>query len=110
MAERAGPGIVRKQPLERLKAGIDPVIVPGGDRGLVVAQRMRQVAQNPQIVDWVDVASDDFGERAHPCAIGRFPGQQGRIGISLVEIFDDRERLDERPAAVHRGSAPSLAG
>ncbi len=108
MAERAFPGIAHKQPLERLKAGIDPVIVPSRDRGLVVVQRMRQVAQHPKIVDRMNVAGDDLGQRTHPRALGRVARKQRRIGINLVEIFDDRQRLDERPAAIIEGRHQAL--
>ena len=71
MAERAGPGILREQRLERLKPCGDPMIVPFCDRRLVMAKLSHQIAQHPQIVDRVDVAGDDVGERPNPRPIGR---------------------------------------
>jgi hypothetical protein len=50
--------------LERLEPRGDPMIVPIGDRRLVMAELVDQVAQHAQIVDRVDIAGDDLGERA----------------------------------------------
>ena len=66
----AGPGISREQRLERLKPRGDPMIVPLCDRRFVLAEFSHQVTQYAQIVDRVDVAGDDVGERTNPRPVG----------------------------------------
>src|SRR5262245_33396464 len=51
VAELAGPPVAGKQAFERAKAAADPVVVPGLDCRLVVAERPAQIAQYAQIVD-----------------------------------------------------------
>src|SRR5437667_12887847 len=71
MAEAAGPGIRREEPFERLKARIDPVIVPDCDVAFVTTKGVREIAQNPQIVDRVDVAGDNLDSPAYPRSVRR---------------------------------------
>ncbi len=100
MAEAAGPGILREKLFERPKPCIDPVIVPSRDVAFVAAEGVREIAQNPQIVDGVDVAGDNLGEPANPRPVRRVLRQQGRIGICLIEILDDRQGLDQGSAII----------
>ena len=92
VAERAGPGISRKQ---RLDAPETPRRSNDCTSFAIAASSWpsssREVAQYAQIVDRVDVAGDDIGERADPRPIGRVFWQQRRLRIELVEIFDDRQ-------------------
>jgi hypothetical protein len=108
VAEPASPRILRKQLFERLKASGNPVVVPARNRGLVMAERVGKVAQHPQIIDRMDVAGDNLCERADPSPIGRVLSQQGRLGIGLVEILDDRQRLDQCPVAIYQRRYQSL--
>jgi len=41
----------------------------------------------------MDVGGRDQRQRAHPRPIDRFPGQQRRLGMGLLEVFQDGERL-----------------
>ena len=50
----------------------------------------------------MDVAGDHLGERAHMGACDRIGRQQRRLGMDLVEILDDGERLDQHVAVVER--------
>ena len=69
---------------------------------------MRQVAQDPQIVDWMNIASDNLGERTHPRAIRGIPRQKWRIGVGLIEIFDDCQRLNQSSLTVLQGRHQAL--
>src|ERR1700733_7936076 len=75
------------------------MIVPGVDRTLFLVQLVLQVAQRADIVEWMDVAGDEVGERARLGASDRVLGQQRRLGLRLGEIFDDGERLQQMLAA-----------
>ncbi len=76
------------------------MIVPNLDRRLVVAERPVQIAQHPQIVDRMNIAGDDGRQRPYASPIFWVARQQWRHGVGLVEILDDRQRLDEH-SAVH---------
>src|SRR5438270_1127781 len=43
----------------------------------------------------MNVAGDDVSEPTNPCPACRLARQQRRFGICLVEIFEDRQRLDQ---------------
>ena len=60
---------------------------------------MLQVAQRAGIVERMDVAGDEVGERARLGAPDRVLGQQRRLGLRLIQIFDDGERLQQMLAA-----------
>src|SRR5579864_233631 len=47
----------------------------------------------------MDIAGDKVGERAHLGPRDRVLGQQRRLGLRLIEIFDDGERLQQTLAA-----------
>ena len=79
-----------EQRLERLKSRGDPMIVPLGDRRLVMAEFSHQVTQHAQIIDRVDVAGDDVGERPNPRPVGGLLWQERWLGVELVEVFQDR--------------------
>ncbi len=49
-----------------------------------------------------------LAHRPHLRALDRAHRQEGRIGIDLVEIFEDRRRLDEHGAADIEGRHPML--
>jgi len=87
-----------------------PKLAP--DRRRVVTERIGEIAKNAQIVDRMDVAGDELRDSAHARAVGGVAGQQRRLGVGFVEIFDDRERLRkdlsillerrDQPLRVHR--------
>jgi hypothetical protein len=86
--------------LHHLQTNFDPVPVPGVLGVLAGAEFLDQVTQHPQVVEWVDLAGDVLGQRAHPRAAQRIGGHQRRLGVDLVEVLDDRHRLRERGRAV----------
>ena len=62
--------------------------------------RLHQVAQHAQVVQRVDLAGDVQRQRAHARAAQRVGRQQRRLGMGLVEVLDDRQRLREHVLAV----------
>jgi hypothetical protein len=86
--------------LDGRKAGLDPVAVPGVDRLLVLVHAVAEILQDPQVVERVDVAGHRLGDRPDAGARHGIGRQQRRIGVDLVEILDDGERLGEDVAAV----------
>ena len=47
----------------------------------------------------MDVAGDDLRQRTHMRTLERIGGKKRRLGLDLVEILNDRERLREHVAA-----------
>src|SRR6266581_3989115 len=47
----------------------------------------------------MNVAGNDRGERTHASPAIGVAGQERRLGICLVEVFDDRQRLDQHLVA-----------
>src|SRR5262249_18755211 len=82
------------QGLERLESFRDPMMVPGVDGALFLVHRALEVAQGADVVERVDIASDDLRERSRPRSRNRVLRQERRVGMGLVEIVDDRERLN----------------
>jgi hypothetical protein len=108
VAEATAFRLARQKLFKSPKPRVDPVVVPDRENLLVVAQPPVQATQNPQIVERVDIAGDDLGERANPRPIRRPVGQEGRFGMGFVEIFDDRQRLNEDLPAVLDGGDEAL--
>src|SRR5215471_4895694 len=94
IGRRADHGFHRGEALE------NPVVIPGVDLGLVLTKLVLEVAQRSHIVERVDVAGDHLGERAHLRPLDGVARQQRRLGMDFVEIFDDRERLNEHVAGI----------
>ena len=66
--------------------------------GLVVF--FLDVVQYAQILYRVDLAGDDQRHASHQRAVGRIARQQRRLGIFLIKILDDGERLGQNSSAV----------
>src|SRR5215217_1501649 len=80
--------------------------LPRVDGGLLLAERALEVAQHADVVQRVDVAPDQRANSAYPRAGERISGQKWRLGVSLLQIFQDGWRLDQhRPAEVKRRHA-----
>src|SRR3546814_5939563 len=45
------------------------------------------------MVDWMDITGDDLGHASDLGPLDGVSGDQGRIGIDLIQIFDDRQAL-----------------
>ena len=95
-AERVGART--DQRLERLEALYHPVTIPVVGLGLRVLERAFEIVQRHEIVQRMDVAGDDLREGAHLRALDRVGGEERGLGVDLVEIFDDRERLEQHLA------------
>ena len=74
------------------------MMVPGVDRTLLLVHFALEVTQRSDIVERMDIAGDDVGERANLGPRDRIFRQQRRIGLRLLKIFDDGERLDQHVA------------
>src|SRR5262252_1634734 len=98
--ERIGSG--PDQLLDRFEAGDDPVTVPFLDRALVRLEGVAQIGERSGIVERVDVAGDDLRYGAYPRPFDRVLRQQRRVGVDLIEIFDDGKRLQQHVAIVQR--------
>ena len=73
-------------------------MIPGVDRALLLVHLALEIAQRADIVERMDIAGDDLRQRPHLRARDRILRQQRRLGMGLVEIFDDGERLDQHLA------------
>src|SRR5256885_14391942 len=56
----------RQQPFQSAEPLGDPMIVPCLDRRFVLPKRPKQVAEHPEIVDRMNVASDHCRQCPHP--------------------------------------------
>jgi hypothetical protein len=83
-----------------LEALENPVVIPGVDLGLVLTQLVFEIAQRARIVERMDVAGNHLRRRPHLRPFERIARQQRRLGMHLIEIFDDRERLNEHVAGI----------
>src|SRR5256885_7738785 len=93
----------RQQPFQSAEPLGDPMIVPCLDGRFVLPKRPKQVAEHPEIVDRMNVASDHCRQCPHPGAALCIGRQEWRLGVCLIEIIDDRQRLDqERVIDLHR--------
>ena len=72
-----------------------PMMVPGIDFRLLVLELSLDVLQRDEVVERMNVASDYLRDGAHFGALERIGRQQRRLRMDLVEIFDDRQRLDQ---------------
>src|SRR5919198_6482489 len=94
---RAGP---RKIGLQLGEPVGDPVPVPVVDLLLRLAERALQMLQHAQIVERMDLAGDEVGERAHARACDRLARQERWYRMPFLQPLDDGERLHKAPAIV----------
>ncbi len=95
----AGIGSGRDHGFDRVEAFDHPMVVPGVDLGLFVLELTLDVLQRDEIVERMNVAGDHLRNGAHFGAFERVGRQERRLGMGLVEIFDDRQRLGQNLAA-----------
>ena len=100
MAEFAGLLVASQMPLQRGQRLHGPV--PPPRRLLRVAQIefVVEIAPHPRHQQRMALAGDHQRQRADAGAAVDIGGQQRRGGIFLVEIFEDRERLEQRGAVI----------
>src|SRR3546814_10251045 len=63
------------------------------DGFLVQPDLLPKMFEHPQIVDWMDITGDDLGHASDLGPLDWVSGDQWRIGIDLIQIFDDRQAL-----------------
>src|SRR5205823_3936269 len=95
VAERAA---LRQRRFQAAEPLVDPVRVPAVARGIVRLQLARQIPQHAQVVQRVDVACHELGDGADARAGRRVLREQRRLGMGLVQVLDDRHRLEQRLA------------
>ena len=87
--------------LQRGQRRAVPVLRPFRDAGFVDLELMREIFAHPRHDQRMRIGGDDLRQPPHPRAALRVLRQQRRIGMGLVEIFDDSERLEQRrPVAI----------
>ncbi len=82
----------RRQPqLERIQPFHQPVIEPATARGHVEAAGVTQITHHAQAGQRLHIACHQQGELPGTRTLDRRGGQQRRLGMGLVQVFDDRE-------------------
>ena len=84
--------------LERFERLADPVVDPLEPRGLVELELVLEILAHPRHQEGMGIAGDDLGKRAHPRPRPRILRQQRRLRMRLVEVFHDRQRLEQHRA------------
>src|ERR1700704_3409604 len=78
-----------------------PMAAPCHPGGLVDLELMLEIFPHARHDQRMRIAGDDLGEPTHARAAARIARQQRRLRMGLIEIFDDRQRLEQdRPVAV----------
>lgn len=93
------PALVADQLLDGGETLADPVADPLPDLLFVVAPLTQQV-EHAGVVQRVDVAADQRRDSALAGAAQRIAGEQGGLRVALLEVLDDRRRLDQQLALV----------
>jgi hypothetical protein len=86
--------------LERRERLARPMVNPFEARWLVEFELAFEIVAHAWHDQGMGIAGDDHGERAHARPIRRLTRQQRRIGPDLIEVFQDRDRLEQRAPAV----------
>ena len=100
VAVAAGLAVLRDRGLVGVEAGLDPVARPGEGALLRLVVLVAQIGHHAQVLDGMDVGGRDQRQRPHARAADRILGQQRRIGMRLLEIFQDRHRLGQHLARI----------
>src|SRR6185503_17924495 len=100
VAEPAGLFLPGEVGLDRLERAQGPVAEPAVARGLVLVHLLFEVAADPRRDQRVPVGGGDEREPAHPGPAARIFRQERRRGPRLLEVLEDRERLEKRRAAL----------
>src|SRR6187399_147562 len=102
----AGKMIALQMRVVRIQPANDPFAQPRGDAGLVDVELVLEIHRGAGVLQRLDVAGDDLRQHAHACTIHGIARDQAMVGESLIEIFDDGQRLHESLAVVNqRGHA-----
>ena len=81
---------------------------PGGPGAVAQREFVLQILQDPEVVDRVDVARDDLGQRPDPRAVLGCGREEGRLREPFLQILDDGEGLREHGAVMFQGRNQAL--
>src|SRR5215470_1018788 len=96
MAEPAGLRLAGKMRLDRPRALVEPVPDPLQPLRLVDLELVAEVVADPRHDQRVDVARRDLRQPPDARAGARLAREERRLGMGLVQVLEDRERLEER--------------
>src|SRR5258708_3543232 len=102
MAELAGRVLLREQLLHRLEAHAEPMLDPRRFRCFIEFEHVRQVIADARHDERMRIRDIDQREAAHPGARQRIHRQDRRFRVFLLEIFEDRDRLEKLGIAVEK--------
>ena len=106
-AEAAAPGIGGQQLLDRVEARLDPGVRTSASRPTRRRRSLTQRLQYAAVVERVDVAADDGGERAHACAAIGSAGSSGGVGcVSSSHSMIAGDWISTRPPSTSAGTRP----
>ena len=100
MAEGAGAAVLGHGRFIGLEAGLDPVAGPCEGRLFRLVVSLTQICHDAQVLDRMNVRSRDQRQCPDARAADRVLGQKGRLGMRLLEIFEDRQRLRQHLARI----------
>ena len=107
VAIAAGGGVFEVR-FECDERGRVPMLAPFDTRRLIELEFVFQIFTYARHDQRVRIAGDDLCESPHTRAAPSVARQQRRVRMRLVEIFDDRQRLEQdRSFAVDKREAPS---
>ena len=97
-----GAGLVGEAGLERLQPCLEPV--PYETHHVVFRDVVgrHQVVAHTRDVERMGVAGDDLRKGTGACPRPRLLRQQGRFGVDVLEIVEDRQRLGQGEGRRHR--------
>ncbi|GCC44665.1 hypothetical protein chiPu_0028479, partial [Chiloscyllium punctatum] len=100
VTEQAGRLAAGEMTFERRQRLDRPVPPPGVLLAVAQVELAVEIAAHPWRDQRMALAGDHQRQSTHPGAAERIGRQQRRVGIGLVEIVDDRERLEQHGAVV----------
>ena len=86
--------------LKGLKAVAHPVTVPDVFSLFFNLQHLHQVLQNPQVVEWMNLAGDALRQRTNLRPPQRIVGKQRGCWVLFIKVLDDGHGL-RQPLAIH---------
>src|SRR5512134_3598609 len=97
VAVAVAPGLFlfREMRLDCLQPFHDPVLAPAGARRFVHLELLLKIVADARDEQGMAVARDDLREPAHAGATLRILRQERRLRVGLVQVLDDRHRLEE---------------
>src|SRR4029077_7839676 len=95
VAEPAAFGMLGEQRLDRLQPGAEPMLDPGKPLLVADPQYVAEIVPHARHDQGVRVGGVNQGDPPHPCSRRRVAGEQRRMGVLLLKIFEDGQRLEQ---------------